>query len=160
MIEMIVSGFLFLFILITNATSVAFGNEVGEDNSNAKLQTINDDPNKLVAAFKNVDKFYYNMNVDEFLFAISLNFNSISHENRKDILNFLITDGFSDKLDCCNELALDRKEVFTRFVPEFIRICFLKNNENIIKYLEIFIDKDIFYQDSKLKKIVGLLLTQ
>ena len=42
-----VCGFLFLFILVTNAASVAFGNEVGEVDSNAKLQKINDDPNKF-----------------------------------------------------------------------------------------------------------------
>ena len=42
-----VSGFLFLFILVTNAASVAFGNEVGEVASNVKLQKINDDQNKF-----------------------------------------------------------------------------------------------------------------
>jgi len=42
-----VCGFLFLFILVTNAASVAFGNEVGEVDSNAKFQKVNDDPNKF-----------------------------------------------------------------------------------------------------------------
>lgn len=39
-------GFLFLFILVTNAASVGLGNKIGEDDSVAKLRMINDDPNK------------------------------------------------------------------------------------------------------------------
>ena len=47
-IEMSFSGFLFLFIIITNVTSVAFGNKLINDlDSDAKLQKINDDPNKF-----------------------------------------------------------------------------------------------------------------
>ena len=40
-------GFLFLFILATNAASVALGNTIGEDDSVAKLRMINDNPNKF-----------------------------------------------------------------------------------------------------------------
>lgn len=40
-------GFLYLFILVTNAVSVALGNKIGEDDSVAKLRMINDNPNKF-----------------------------------------------------------------------------------------------------------------
>jgi len=40
-------GFLFLFILATNAASVGLGNKIGEDDSVAKLRMINDNPNKF-----------------------------------------------------------------------------------------------------------------
>jgi hypothetical protein len=45
---MTLSGFLFLFIMITNVASVRFGHETFSDlDSDAKLQKINDDPNKF-----------------------------------------------------------------------------------------------------------------
>jgi len=45
---MILSGFLFLFIIITSVASEAFGNKIISDlDSDAKLQKINDDPNKF-----------------------------------------------------------------------------------------------------------------
>ncbi|TKJ19269.1 MAG: hypothetical protein CEE43_15975 [Promethearchaeota archaeon Loki_b32] len=48
MVEMILSGFLFLFIIITNVTSVEFSNKIISDlNSDAKLQKINDNSNKF-----------------------------------------------------------------------------------------------------------------
>ena len=40
-------GFLYLFILATNAASVALGNKIGEDDSVAKLKMINDNPNQF-----------------------------------------------------------------------------------------------------------------
>lgn len=40
-------GFLYLFILATNAASVALGNRIGEEDSVAKLKMINDGPNKF-----------------------------------------------------------------------------------------------------------------
>ena len=47
-IAMSVSGFLFLFIIITAFTSLAFGNKTISDlDSDAKLQKINDDPKKF-----------------------------------------------------------------------------------------------------------------
>ena len=47
-IEMILSGFLFLFIIITLIASEAFGNKVISDlDSDARLQKINDEPNKF-----------------------------------------------------------------------------------------------------------------
>ena len=47
-IEMSLSGFLFLFIMITDVVSVAFGNKIIRDlDSDAKLQKINDDQNKF-----------------------------------------------------------------------------------------------------------------
>lgn len=44
-----VSGFLFLLILVLNIAMAAFGNktEIGDYDSNAKLQQINDDPRKF-----------------------------------------------------------------------------------------------------------------
>lgn len=44
---MILCGFIFLFILVTNAASVAFGNKIGEEDSVAKLRMINDNPNQF-----------------------------------------------------------------------------------------------------------------
>jgi len=45
---MSLSGFLFLFIIITSVASVRFGNKIISDlDSDAKLQKINDDPNKF-----------------------------------------------------------------------------------------------------------------
>jgi len=45
---MSLSGFLFLFIIITSVASVRFGNKIISDlDSEAKLQEINDDPNKF-----------------------------------------------------------------------------------------------------------------
>ncbi len=47
-IAMILSGFLFLFIIITLIASEAFGNKIISDlDSDAKLQKINDDPNQF-----------------------------------------------------------------------------------------------------------------
>ena len=47
-IAMRLSGFLFLFIIITNVASVAFGNKLTRDlDSDAELQKINDDPNRF-----------------------------------------------------------------------------------------------------------------
>jgi len=47
-IEMVLSGFLFLFIIITLIASEAFGNKVISDlDSDARLQKINDEPNKF-----------------------------------------------------------------------------------------------------------------
>ncbi len=47
-IEMSLSGFLFLFIIITSVASVRFGNKIISDmDSDAKLQKINDDPKKF-----------------------------------------------------------------------------------------------------------------
>ncbi len=47
-IAMRLSGFLFLFIMITDIASVAFGNKIiGDLDSDAKLQKISDDPNKF-----------------------------------------------------------------------------------------------------------------
>jgi hypothetical protein len=49
---MILSGFLFLFIMITNIASGRFGYEtVNEVDSDAKLQQINDDPKKFTISF-------------------------------------------------------------------------------------------------------------
>ena len=48
MIEMILSGFLFLFIIITLITSERFGYSVISDlDSDTKLQEINKDPKKF-----------------------------------------------------------------------------------------------------------------
>ncbi|MCW4033321.1 MAG: DUF4386 domain-containing protein [Candidatus Bathyarchaeota archaeon] len=41
-------GFLFLFILVTNAASVALGNKIGEEDPVAKLLMINDNPNQFL----------------------------------------------------------------------------------------------------------------
>ena len=48
-IAMRLSGFLFLLILVLNIAMAAFGNKVGtiEDDSDAKLQKINNDPKKF-----------------------------------------------------------------------------------------------------------------
>lgn len=48
-IEITLSGFLFLFILVLNVLMAAFGNkiEIGDYDSDAKLQKINADPNKF-----------------------------------------------------------------------------------------------------------------
>ena len=48
-IAMRLSGFLFLFILALNIAMAAFGNKVGtiEDDSDAKLRKINNDPNRF-----------------------------------------------------------------------------------------------------------------
>ena len=47
-IAMSVSGFLFLFIIITNVASVQFGNKLTRDlDSDAKLRKINDHPNRF-----------------------------------------------------------------------------------------------------------------
>ena len=46
-IEMILIGFLFLFILVTFFASMAFGNTIGDFDSAAKLQKVNNDPNKF-----------------------------------------------------------------------------------------------------------------
>ncbi len=47
-IEMMLSGFLFLFIIITKLASERFGHETFSDlDSDAKLQQINDDPKKF-----------------------------------------------------------------------------------------------------------------
>ena len=47
-VELILSGFLFLFIIITSVVSVRFGNKIIIDlDSDAKLQKINDDQNKF-----------------------------------------------------------------------------------------------------------------
>ncbi len=47
-VEMISSGLLFLFIIVTNFASVRFGSETFSDlDSDAKLQKINDDPRKF-----------------------------------------------------------------------------------------------------------------
>ncbi len=47
-IEMVLSGFLFLFIIIAIAASVRFGNELISDlDSATKLQKINDDPKRF-----------------------------------------------------------------------------------------------------------------
>jgi hypothetical protein len=48
-IAMRLSGFLFLFILVLNIAMAAFGNktEIGDTDSGAKLQEINDDPKKF-----------------------------------------------------------------------------------------------------------------
>ncbi len=47
-VEMFLSGFLFLFIIITNIASVRFGNKTFSDlDSDAKLQEINNDPKKF-----------------------------------------------------------------------------------------------------------------
>ena len=47
-VEIILSGFLFLFIIITNISSVRFGHETFSDlDSDVKLQKINDDPKKF-----------------------------------------------------------------------------------------------------------------
>lgn len=52
MIEMILSGFLFWFIIITNLASDRFGYETFSDlDSEAKLQKINDDPKKFRISF-------------------------------------------------------------------------------------------------------------
>jgi len=51
-IEMILSGFLFLFIIITNLASERFGYETFSDlDSDAKLQKINNDPKKFRISF-------------------------------------------------------------------------------------------------------------
>jgi hypothetical protein len=42
------SGFLFLFILVTNAASVALGNKIGEADPVAKLLMINDNPSQFL----------------------------------------------------------------------------------------------------------------
>ena len=43
-----VSGFLFLFIMITNIASERFGHEIFSDlDADAKLQKINNDPKKI-----------------------------------------------------------------------------------------------------------------
>ena len=48
MIEVILSGFLFLFIIITNITSDRFGYKTISDlDSDTKLQKINKDPKKF-----------------------------------------------------------------------------------------------------------------
>ena len=44
-IEMILIGFLFLFILVTFFASMAFGNTIGDFDSDSRLQKINNDPN-------------------------------------------------------------------------------------------------------------------
>ena len=47
-VEMILSGFLFLFVIITNIASVRFGSETFSDlDSDAKLQKINNDPKRF-----------------------------------------------------------------------------------------------------------------
>jgi len=46
-IEMILIGFLFLFILVTFFASVAFGNTIGDVDSDDRLQKINNDPKKF-----------------------------------------------------------------------------------------------------------------
>jgi hypothetical protein len=47
-IAMRLSGFLFLFIMITDMASVAFGNKIiGDLDSDAKLQKISNDPNQF-----------------------------------------------------------------------------------------------------------------
>ncbi len=40
-------GFLYLFILVTNAASVGLGNRNDESDSDAKFQVINDNPGKF-----------------------------------------------------------------------------------------------------------------
>ena len=46
-IEMILSGFLFLFILVLDAAMMAFGHKPGDYDSDAKLQKIDNDPKKF-----------------------------------------------------------------------------------------------------------------
>ena len=52
MIEVVLSGFLFLFIIVTNVLSGRFGYETfSELNADSKLQKINRDPKKFKTAF-------------------------------------------------------------------------------------------------------------
>ena len=57
-LAMILSGFLFLFIIITNITSERFGYETFSDlDSAAKLQQINTDPKKFGGGKHDVNEF-------------------------------------------------------------------------------------------------------
>jgi len=76
-IEMFLSGFLFLFIVIAIAASVRFGNELISDlDSDTKLQKINDDPKRFKTSI--VFALIHNSTIIAFVVLLFVTFGAYS----------------------------------------------------------------------------------